>query len=63
MFITNGGLADIFLVFANTRKSGGIRGLTAFIVPKDTPGFSIGKKKTKWASVLPIPANLSCKTL
>lgn len=47
MFITNGGLADIFLVFANTRKTGGIRGLTAFIVPKGTPGFSIGKKENK----------------
>jgi alkylation response protein AidB-like acyl-CoA dehydrogenase len=47
MFITNGGLAEIFLVFANTRKTGGIRGLTAFIVPKDTPGFSVGKKENK----------------
>lgn len=56
-FITNGGIADTYLVFANTRKTGGIRGLTAFIVPKDTPGFSVGKKKTKWASARPIPAN------
>lgn len=47
MFITNGGLAEIFLVFANTRKTGGIRGLTAFIVSKDTPGFSVGKKENK----------------
>lgn len=47
MFITNGGLAEIFLVFANTRKTGGIRGLTAFIVPKDTPGFSVGMKENK----------------
>ena len=47
MFITNGGLAEIFLVFANTRTTGGIRGLTAFIVPKDTPGFSVGKKENK----------------
>ena len=47
MFITNGGLAEIFLAFANTRKTGGIRGLTAFIVPKDTPGFSVGKKENK----------------
>ena len=47
MFITNGGLAEIFLVFANTRKTGGIRGLTAIIVPKDTPGFSVGKKENK----------------
>lgn len=47
MFITNAGQADIFLVFANTRKTGGIRGLTAFIVPKDTPGFKVGKKENK----------------
>ncbi len=47
IFITNAGLADVFLVFANTRQSGGIRGLTAFIVQKGTPGFSIGKKEDK----------------
>ena len=46
-FITNAGVADTFLVFANTRKSGGIRGLTAFIVPKGTPGFKVGKKEDK----------------
>ena len=46
-FITNGGIADIYLVFANTRASGGIRGLTAFIVPRSTPGFKVGKKEDK----------------
>jgi alkylation response protein AidB-like acyl-CoA dehydrogenase len=46
-FITNGGIADIYLVFANTRASGGIRGLTAFIVPRNTPGFKVGKKEDK----------------
>jgi butyryl-CoA dehydrogenase len=46
-FITNGGTADIFVIFANTRKSAGIRGLTAFIVEKKTPGFSAGKKEDK----------------
>lgn len=46
-FITNGGTADVFLVYANTRKTGGIRGLTCFIVEKSTPGFSIGKKEDK----------------
>ena len=46
-FITNAGVADTFLVFANNRKSGGIRGLTAFIVPKGTPGFKVGKKEDK----------------
>lgn len=47
VFITNGGIADIFLVFANVRKTGGIRGLTCFIVPKGTPGLKVGKKEDK----------------
>ena len=46
-FITNGGIADIYLIFANTRKDGGIRGLTAFIVPKGTPGVKVGRKEDK----------------
>ena len=46
-FITNGGIADIYLIFANTRKDGGIRGLTSFIVPKGTPGFKVGRKEDK----------------
>lgn len=46
-FITNGGAADVYLIFANTRKTGGIRGLTVFMVDKDTPGFTIGKKEDK----------------
>ncbi len=47
MFITNGGIADIYLIMANVRKSGGIRGLTCFMVPKGAPGLSIGKKEDK----------------
>ena len=47
VFITNGGIADTYLVYANVRKSGGIRGLTCFIVPKGTPGFSVGRKEDK----------------
>lgn len=46
-FITNGGTADVFVIFANTRKTAGVRGLTAFIVEKNTPGFSAGKKEDK----------------
>jgi alkylation response protein AidB-like acyl-CoA dehydrogenase len=46
-FITNGGIAEIFVIFANARKSAGIRGLTAFIVDRDTPGFSVGKEEDK----------------
>ena len=46
-FITNGALAEMFVVFANTRKTGGIRGLTTFIVRKGTPGFTVGKAENK----------------
>jgi len=47
IFITNGGAADIFIVMAMTDKSKGNKGITAFIVEKDFPGFSIGKKELK----------------
>lgn len=46
-FITNGGISDIYVIFANARKSAGVRGLTAFIVDRGTPGFSVGKKEDK----------------
>ena len=47
IFITNGGEADIYVIFAMTDKSKGNKGITAFIVEKDFPGFSIGKKEQK----------------
>ena len=47
IFITNGGVADTFIVFAMTDKSQGTRGISAFIVEKDFPGVSIGKKEEK----------------
>ena len=47
IFITNGGVADTFIVFAMTDKSQGTRGISAFIVEKGFPGFSIGKKEDK----------------
>ena len=47
IFITNGGVADNFIVFAMTDKSQGTRGISAFIVEKGFPGFSIGKKEDK----------------
>lgn len=47
IFITNGGKADIYIIIAVTDKSKGTRGTSAFIVEKDTPGFSIGKKEDK----------------
>ena len=47
IFITNGGVADTFIIFAMTDKSKGTRGISAFIVEKDFEGFSIGKKEEK----------------
>jgi len=46
-FITNGGFADIVLLFGMTDKSKGHRGITGFIVEKGTPGFSVGKQEHK----------------
>ncbi|MBA4548100.1 acyl-CoA dehydrogenase [Thermoactinomyces intermedius] len=47
IFITNGGEAEIYVVFALTDPSLKHKGTTAFIVEKGTPGFSIGKKEKK----------------
>ena len=47
IFITNGGVADIFVIFAMTDKKQGTRGISAFIVEKSFPGFSIGKVEEK----------------
>ncbi len=46
-FITNGGEAEIYTVIALTDKTRGARGASAFVVEKDTPGFSFGKKERK----------------
>ncbi len=47
IFITNAGYADVYIIFAMTDKSQGTRGISAFILEKDTPGFSVGKKEKK----------------
>jgi butyryl-CoA dehydrogenase len=46
-FITNGGDAEIYTIIALTDKTRGARGASAFIVEKDTPGFTFGKKEKK----------------
>ena len=46
-FITNGGEAEIYTVIALTSKEKGARGASAFLVEKDTPGFSFGRKEKK----------------
>lgn len=46
-FISNGGVADVFVVFASKDKSKGVKGLSAFIVEKGTAGFTVGKHEKK----------------
>lgn len=47
IFITNGGVAETFVIFAMTDKAQGNRGISAFIVEKDFPGFSLGAHEKK----------------
>jgi len=59
LWITNGNEAGLFIVFANADPSKGYRGVTAFIVERDFPGFSVGKKEDK----LGIRASSTCELL
>ncbi len=47
IFITNAGVADVYITFAVTDSDKGTRGISAFIVEKDTPGFIVGKQAKK----------------
>ena len=47
IFITNCGYADVYVVTAMTDRERGTRGISAFIVEKDTPGFSVGERERK----------------
>jgi butyryl-CoA dehydrogenase len=47
VFITNGGYADVFIVTAKTDTTTGTRGISAFIVERSAPGFSIGEGERK----------------
>ena len=47
LWITNGAEAGVFIVFANADPAKGYKGITAFIVEKTFPGFSVGKKEDK----------------
>ncbi len=46
-FISNGGIASFYVVFANSNPEKGMRGLSAFIVSRETPGLIIGKEEDK----------------
>jgi alkylation response protein AidB-like acyl-CoA dehydrogenase len=59
LWITNGNEAGIFIVFASIDLSKGYKGITAFVVEKDFPGFAVGKKEDK----LGIRASSTCELL
>lgn len=46
-FITNGGVADVYTVFASVDKSKGLKGLSAFLVERSCPGVSVGREEDK----------------
>jgi acyl-CoA dehydrogenase len=46
-FITNGGIARLYVVFANSDPDKGPRGISAFIIPRETTGISVGKEEDK----------------
>ena len=59
LWITNAREAELFLVFANIQPELGYKGITCFIIEKNTPGFTIGKKEDK----LGIRASSTCELL
>ncbi len=59
LWITNANEADVFLVFATINPEAGYKGITAFVVERGTPGFSVGKKEDK----LGIRASSTCELI
>jgi alkylation response protein AidB-like acyl-CoA dehydrogenase len=59
LWITNGNEANLFIVFANVDPDAGYRGITAFLVERGSPGFTVGKKEDK----LGIRASSTCELL
>ena len=59
LWITNGAEAGLFIVFANVAPDKGYRGITSFLVERDFPGFTVGKKENK----LGIRASSTCELI
>jgi alkylation response protein AidB-like acyl-CoA dehydrogenase len=59
LWITNGGEASLFIVFATVDPDAGYRGITAFLIEREFPGFAVGKKEDK----LGIRASSTCELL
>ena len=59
LWITNAKEAGLFIVFATVNREQGYRGITAFIIDRNTPGFTVGKKEDK----LGIRASSTCELI
>src|SRR5258705_4603318 len=59
LWITNAGEAGLFLLFANVNPEAGYKGITAFLVEREFPGFKVGKKEDK----LGIRASSTCELI
>jgi len=59
LWITNGGEADLFIIFANAKPEVGYKGITAFLVERNFDGFTVGKKENK----LGIRASSTCELI
>jgi len=59
LWITNAAEAGLFLLFANARPEAGYKGVTAFLIERDFPGFQVGKKEDK----LGIRASSTCELI
>jgi alkylation response protein AidB-like acyl-CoA dehydrogenase len=59
LWITNAAEAGVFVIFANANPDAGYKGITAFIIERDFPGFSVGKKEDK----LGIRASSTCELI
>ncbi len=59
LWITNAAESGLFLIFANANPSAGYRGITAFLVERDFPGFQVGKKEDK----LGLRASSTCELI
>jgi alkylation response protein AidB-like acyl-CoA dehydrogenase len=59
LWITNAAEAGVFVLFANAKPEAGHRGITCFLVERETPGFAVGKKEDK----LGIRASSTCELI
>src|SRR5207302_7492538 len=59
LWITNAAEAGLFLLFATVNPEAGYKGITAFLIERDTPGFQVGKKEDK----LGIRASSTCELI